>query len=393
MPLGLDVGTLKLVLVAGAVIAAAVFLVAVRLDRRASAELDAPGVEPPLPVAPPVIGPAAEPSRDLAWPLPNVAPPPERTTLLGPDPGLAPWARRLTGGPPPLITRVPVALSPAMQDRAKASGAPSVTGASPAAYHAVRRRRPLRHNRRLLLVLAGAAGLTSLIVLLGLQLLTASAWGTPSGSATAGQAALVPVATPTKGNADPSPLGATPDGTAGNAATSASGNPATPAATAARGGNGITGVSGTGGGNGGPGATPPLTGGQGPTPKPADTPTPRPTPSQTPPPTPSPRSTPPSTPSPTASPAPVSTPSPTPAATQKPPRVSFDWGATGLRVSFENATRNAASWTWDFGDGTTSTMRNPSHTYAAAGSYTVVLSAVSSTGLTASRSKTVTVAP
>jgi len=73
--------------------------------------------------------------------------------------------------------------------------------------------------------------------------------------------------------------------------------------------------------------------------------------------------------------------------------VSFDWGATGLRVSFENATRNAASWTWDFGDGTTSTMRNPSHTYAAAGSYTVVLSAVSSTGLTASRSKTVTVAP
>jgi len=38
-------------------------------------------------------------------------------------------------------------------------------------------------------------------------------------------------------------------------------------------------------------------------------------------------------------------------------------------------------------------MRNPSHTYAAAGSYTVVLSAVSSTGLTASRSKTVTVAP
>ena len=73
--------------------------------------------------------------------------------------------------------------------------------------------------------------------------------------------------------------------------------------------------------------------------------------------------------------------------------MSFDWSATGLRVSFDNATKNAASWTWDFGDGAASSARNPSHTYAATGTYTVVLSAVSSTGLTASLSKTVTVAP
>ncbi|TMI62931.1 MAG: PKD domain-containing protein [Bacteroidetes bacterium] len=36
-----------------------------------------------------------------------------------------------------------------------------------------------------------------------------------------------------------------------------------------------------------------------------------------------------------------------------------------------NATVN--SWQWDFGDGNTSTVQNPSHTYAAAGSYTVTL--------------------
>ena len=67
--------------------------------------------------------------------------------------------------------------------------------------------------------------------------------------------------------------------------------------------------------------------------------------------------------------------------------------ATGLSVSFHNATKNAASWTWDFGDGVTSTARNPSHAYAAAGAYTVTLSAVSTTGARASLSKVVTVKP
>ncbi|MBL4735652.1 MAG: PKD domain-containing protein, partial [Flavobacteriales bacterium] len=34
---------------------------------------------------------------------------------------------------------------------------------------------------------------------------------------------------------------------------------------------------------------------------------------------------------------------------------------------------NPTSWWWDFGDGTTSTMQNPSHTYTAAGTYNVTL--------------------
>lgn len=41
------------------------------------------------------------------------------------------------------------------------------------------------------------------------------------------------------------------------------------------------------------------------------------------------------------------------------------------------------SWQWDFGDGSTSTAQNPTHTYAAAGVYTVQLIANASTAMTA----------
>jgi len=37
-------------------------------------------------------------------------------------------------------------------------------------------------------------------------------------------------------------------------------------------------------------------------------------------------------------------------------------------------------WDWDFGDGATSNLQNPSHTYNTAGFYTVTLSVTSSTG-------------
>lgn len=46
------------------------------------------------------------------------------------------------------------------------------------------------------------------------------------------------------------------------------------------------------------------------------------------------------------------------------------------RAQFTNlSTDNARSFAWDFGDGTTSTERNPMHIYAEAGSYTVKLTA------------------
>lgn len=36
---------------------------------------------------------------------------------------------------------------------------------------------------------------------------------------------------------------------------------------------------------------------------------------------------------------------------------------------------NGTSYSWDFGDATSSTLANPTHTYGAAGTYTVVLTA------------------
>ena len=44
-----------------------------------------------------------------------------------------------------------------------------------------------------------------------------------------------------------------------------------------------------------------------------------------------------------------------------------------LTVNFTDTSSGATSWSWDFGDGTTSTLQNPSHTYATAGNYTVAL--------------------
>lgn len=48
----------------------------------------------------------------------------------------------------------------------------------------------------------------------------------------------------------------------------------------------------------------------------------------------------------------------------------------------DNSTASSpiTSWLWDFGDGNTSTMQNPSHTYAASGNYTVCLTAVTACG-------------
>jgi gliding motility-associated-like protein len=52
-----------------------------------------------------------------------------------------------------------------------------------------------------------------------------------------------------------------------------------------------------------------------------------------------------------------------------------------------------ASWQWYFGDGNTSAAQNPSHTYAAAGSYNVKLVLTSALGCMDSLTKTVTVYP
>ena len=59
-------------------------------------------------------------------------------------------------------------------------------------------------------------------------------------------------------------------------------------------------------------------------------------------------------------------------------------GVTGyppLALSLtDTSTNSPTSWAWDFGDGSTSTAQNPSHTYSVPGVYTVILTATNSYG-------------
>ena len=56
-------------------------------------------------------------------------------------------------------------------------------------------------------------------------------------------------------------------------------------------------------------------------------------------------------------------------------------GNVPLTVVFTDAsTNNPTSWSWDFGDGGTSTLQNPSHTYTTAGTYSVSLTATNAYG-------------
>jgi PKD repeat protein len=51
-----------------------------------------------------------------------------------------------------------------------------------------------------------------------------------------------------------------------------------------------------------------------------------------------------------------------------------------LTINFTNSSENAKTYDWDFGDGSTSTDENPSHTYAATGDYSVRLKATGDGG-------------
>nr|WP_294937264.1 PKD domain-containing protein [uncultured Flavobacterium sp.] len=56
------------------------------------------------------------------------------------------------------------------------------------------------------------------------------------------------------------------------------------------------------------------------------------------------------------------------------PSANFTINQTnGLTYQFQNSSTNAVSYLWDFGDGTTSTEQNPTHTYAMNGNYNVTL--------------------
>lgn len=55
-------------------------------------------------------------------------------------------------------------------------------------------------------------------------------------------------------------------------------------------------------------------------------------------------------------------------------------GFAPLTVNFSDDSKLANSWAWDFGDGGTSTDKNPTHVYAAVGKYTVKLTATNEIG-------------
>ena len=60
---------------------------------------------------------------------------------------------------------------------------------------------------------------------------------------------------------------------------------------------------------------------------------------------------------------------------------AFSMTATGLMIDFTDLTTSTDQllfWLWDFGDGNTSVQQNPSHTYAAPGTYTICLTVTSS---------------
>ncbi len=62
------------------------------------------------------------------------------------------------------------------------------------------------------------------------------------------------------------------------------------------------------------------------------------------------------------------------------PKARFSYDIDGLKVTFTNATKDADSFVWEFGDGKTSTEVSPVHEYEAAGEYTVQLTAKNAGG-------------
>ena len=80
------------------------------------------------------------------------------------------------------------------------------------------------------------------------------------------------------------------------------------------------------------------------------------------------------------------------------PTANFTFSCSGLGCNFTSTSSDPdgtiASYSWTFGDGGTSTVQNPSHSYAAGGSYTATLRVTDNQGAASTTtSKTVTVTP
>jgi len=337
--------------------------------------------------------PATRASVASGSPIPFVAPPAPPVAVAIPDvpamsspaialesfPGVA-GSRRIAHIPPAVFSIPTSSMSPAARDRARRLAALAASPPAAAAVPTPARRPPGtgRRARRVGIAASGlAAGLIAVVLVAAgaIQPWTRTsrpttgqeaALGGPEGQ---GPIALVPTDAPT----DLAPSG-TPQPT--------STRPAGDGTRRGPGGGGTTGGTGTT-------TAPGSIAGRGPAPHGGtghDGPPPTARPTRTPaPPTATPPADTPTPPSDTPTPAPETTPTPAPLA------VGFSVRASGLTVHLANHTRGAVSWAWSFGDGSTSTARNPPHTYAVGGTYTIRLVATAASGSSAAHSEAVMV--
>lgn len=81
--------------------------------------------------------------------------------------------------------------------------------------------------------------------------------------------------------------------------------------------------------------------------------------------------------------------------TNTPPVASFTDGCIKLDCGFTDTSTDSdgtiSNWTWDFGDGATSSLQNPSHVYSAGNSYTVNLTVTDNDGATGNTSASISV--
>ena len=78
-----------------------------------------------------------------------------------------------------------------------------------------------------------------------------------------------------------------------------------------------------------------------------------------------------------------------------PPVAAFDYSCIKLDCGFTDTSTDSdgtiSNWTWDFGDGATSSLQNPSHVYSAGNSYTVNLTVTDNDGATGNTSASISV--
>ena len=88
---------------------------------------------------------------------------------------------------------------------------------------------------------------------------------------------------------------------------------------------------------------------------------------------------------------------PPPPPLNQPPVASFNYSAAGLTVDFTDTSTDPdgfiVSWEWNFGDGTSSTLQNPTHTFDTANTYIVSLTVTDDDGDNGSTIRIIAVQP